>query len=252
MTSEEITKYYVDLLILQYRLKPAARATVAAFIRQAVADNTALLLSPAFDLDTAAGRQLDTITKYVGVPREYNYQASGYYFCFADAYDIPHENGFADYLDPEANQDAIFYQYGYVYRDQSIGTLTDERFLLLIKLKIARNKSDSTLAGIIADMIRVLEAAADVVDNRDMTLVFKVDSALVDVPLELMEPFLTRPAGVGIGVRDWVSRFRFGNYINYGNTLLSRRGISHGIRRGLSRYDDPTGSSVIDYEPNNN
>jgi hypothetical protein len=240
MTSEEITKYYVDLLILQYRLKPAARATVAAFVRQVVADNAALILSSAFDLDTATGRQLDIIAKYIGVPREYNYLASRDYFCFADADDITHENGFADYLDPMANQHAIFYQYG--YRDQSAGTLTDAQLLLLIKLKIVRNKSDSTLAGIMADMNRVFKGVVDVVDNRDMTLVFKVDSALVDVPLELIEPLLPRPAGVGIGVMDWVSRFRLGDYGNTDST-----------RRGLRRYEgDPTGSSVIDYETFNN
>ncbi|MDR1282935.1 MAG: DUF2612 domain-containing protein [Opitutaceae bacterium] len=236
MTSEQITDYYTDLLILQYRLKPRARATIAAFVRQAVADRAALLLNSAFDLDTATGRQLDTIAKYIGVPREYNYQATRDYFCFADAADIPHENGFADYLDPTANQHAIFYQYG--YSDQSTGTLTDARLLLLIKLKIARNKSDSTLAGIMADMNRVFKGAVDVVDNRDMTLVFKVDSALVDVPLELIEPILPRPAGVGIGVTDWISRFRLGNYANTDST-----------RRGLRRYEgDPTGSAVIDYE----
>jgi hypothetical protein len=85
MTTEEVVQYYVDLLILQYRRKPNARRTVAAFVREAVADLLWLRLADAFDLETASGRQLDILAKYIGLSRYYeDMQAPHDYFGFAD------------------------------------------------------------------------------------------------------------------------------------------------------------------------
>ncbi|MDR2674459.1 MAG: DUF2612 domain-containing protein, partial [Opitutaceae bacterium] len=67
MTLDEVIQYYVDLLIIQYRQKPRARATVAAFVRAAVADGLPPALADAFDIDTASGAQLDILAKYIGV-----------------------------------------------------------------------------------------------------------------------------------------------------------------------------------------
>jgi hypothetical protein len=72
MTDNEIIKYYVDLLIMQYRDKPNARAFVESVIRMAIMNQLPASLNDAFDLDTAEGVQLDTIAKYVNATRNGN------------------------------------------------------------------------------------------------------------------------------------------------------------------------------------
>lgn len=69
MTIDEQIQYYADLLIIQYRNKAAAQATVQSVAREALIDNLPLVLADAFNLDTAVGVQLDTIGKYAGVQR---------------------------------------------------------------------------------------------------------------------------------------------------------------------------------------
>lgn len=76
MTTDAIVQYYQDLLILQYRGKTKARATIDALVRMVVADQLPRSMQNAFDLETAEGVQLDVIGKIVGATR-YGYDFSG-------------------------------------------------------------------------------------------------------------------------------------------------------------------------------
>lgn len=69
MTVDQLGEYYANLLIIQYRGKENARATVKALAELAVADNLVLDIQNAFDLDSAIGVQLDVVGKYAGVSR---------------------------------------------------------------------------------------------------------------------------------------------------------------------------------------
>lgn len=62
--------YYSNLLILQYHDKPKAKATVEKTIGL-LPDDLIQEVINGFDLDTAEGKQLDTIGIYVGVDRYY-------------------------------------------------------------------------------------------------------------------------------------------------------------------------------------
>jgi hypothetical protein len=70
MTTDELKQYYADLLILQYRGKPRARATIEAFVDLAIMDQLPLIVASAFALGAAVGVQLDILGKYVGVTRQ--------------------------------------------------------------------------------------------------------------------------------------------------------------------------------------
>lgn len=70
MTYNELLNYYADLLIIQYRGKPKAQATLMALAREALIDNLPLKIQEAFGLEDAVGKQLDMIGKYAGVVRE--------------------------------------------------------------------------------------------------------------------------------------------------------------------------------------
>lgn len=90
MTLREIADYYVDRLILQYRDRPKARATVAIAVKQALGDYLAGSLVTCFDVDAAVGAQLDAIGLYVGVPRNIGTAlAQGYFglWTYASALD---------------------------------------------------------------------------------------------------------------------------------------------------------------------
>ena len=69
MTIDEIVQYYKDLIILQYRNKPKALATIDAMVRPVIMDQLPLTLQDAFNLDTATGVQLDILGKYIGIAR---------------------------------------------------------------------------------------------------------------------------------------------------------------------------------------
>lgn len=69
MTTQEIIDYYANLLILQYKQKPKAYATIQAQVKPVIMDQLPVKVQNAFDVDTAEGVQLDVIGKYVGASR---------------------------------------------------------------------------------------------------------------------------------------------------------------------------------------
>lgn len=69
MTDQELVEYYQNLLIIQYRNKPLARASVGALIDPAIANQIYMAVQNAYNLETAIGVQLDVIGKYVGASR---------------------------------------------------------------------------------------------------------------------------------------------------------------------------------------
>lgn len=69
MTTQEIIDYYANLLILQYKEKPKAYATIQTIVEPVIMDQLPVAVQDAFGLETAEGVQLDVIGKYVGVSR---------------------------------------------------------------------------------------------------------------------------------------------------------------------------------------
>lgn len=69
MTTDQLTAYYANLLIMQYLNKPKAYATVQATAAQFVFDQLPVAVQNAYDINTAVGVQLDVLGKYVGASR---------------------------------------------------------------------------------------------------------------------------------------------------------------------------------------
>jgi len=67
---EDLVSYYSNLLIKQYHDRPRAVATIEALAEQDLSDLVWMSVRAAFDVDTAAGVQLDTLGKYVGADRK--------------------------------------------------------------------------------------------------------------------------------------------------------------------------------------
>lgn len=66
----DLIKYYVDLLIIQYRNKVKARGTVGAIVKEVLINELPSNVLEAYDIETAVGDQLDTIGKYHDCSRE--------------------------------------------------------------------------------------------------------------------------------------------------------------------------------------
>ncbi len=70
MTTFDYGRYMSSLLIIQYHNKPKAKGTVEALAKMFPVD-LIFAVRDAYDLDTATGKALDTLAKYVGVKRFY-------------------------------------------------------------------------------------------------------------------------------------------------------------------------------------
>lgn len=106
-------------------------------------------------------------------------------------------NGFTDYVDPSINAAGQFYDYTF---QNSLNTnLVDSQYRQVIKLKIATNTSDGTLANIVQTLHTLFPGLIYVTDNADMTLTYNV-SFQVTLSQAILEAYLPRPMGVGITV----------------------------------------------------
>lgn len=72
MTLQELIDFYADLLIIQYKDKPKAYATMQYLASQAISDQLPIEVQNAFDIETSVGDQLDILGKYMGISRSGN------------------------------------------------------------------------------------------------------------------------------------------------------------------------------------
>jgi hypothetical protein len=66
---QELQEYYANLLIIQYRGRPHARAMIKSFVKQMLMNQIPQKLEDSFDLEQAVGKQLDILGKRLGVTR---------------------------------------------------------------------------------------------------------------------------------------------------------------------------------------
>jgi hypothetical protein len=119
---------YLDLVPSQNASKPNFVAVLTAALQPLVdAQNNA----PYFDLDTAIGAQLDVIGKWVGLSRQVDVPISGVYFAL-DTPAVGFDQGV--WFGPGASA-------------AGVTSLDDGTYRILLRIKIAANSWDGTLAG---------------------------------------------------------------------------------------------------------
>ncbi len=200
---DDLTKYYIGLLIIQYFTKQKARDSVGVSARALVASNIYQTVSDGFDLDSAVGAQLDILASYRGAQRTvFGLDLTRDYMAFP-FYDDPDVEsaaraGFALY------DDAVVMAYFLLYADggSPVGTLTDDELRRVTKF-LARTQSRYLSAKEIDDIF--FEFFADkvnVVDNRDMTMTYIHDVGDPDTLFGIIQQlgYLPRPAGVEVMV----------------------------------------------------
>ena len=200
-TITEALEYYANLLIQQYRDKDRARATIKAFTRQVMGDNIILDVANAYNVDTAIGRQMNVVAKYVGAARTIPVAVidDKPYFNFYSWEEDPalYTHGFASWEDSSQNAENFFYTYASSLQNKR--DLTDTEMGLFIKMRIAINTADGSYSGIVSYLNEFFGNKIVCLDNEDMTLTYYVaDSAPFTV--EALQAYLPRPMGVSMNI----------------------------------------------------
>ena len=149
---------YTQLIPSENAAKPKFTAMVAAVTGCfADANNSAQSIEAAFDLDTAAGAQLDSIGRWVGASRYVSAPLSGIYFAFDTAGLGWDQGSWKGPYDPS----------------EGLQGLDDATYRTLIRAKIAANHWDGTVASLLAILGVIFTdplTTTYVVDNQDMTM----------------------------------------------------------------------------------
>jgi len=202
---EELKKYYADLLIVQFQM-PKARAEIELYtsvlfpINQASGNLLIKDVSDGFHVDTAVGKQLDIIGIYVGLTRfflEIQF-TEGLYFGLPDYldFDLPTDIvGFSDYTDFET-KDGDTLTYDDIQNSQ--GTLPDDDFRLLLKLKMVLNHSNGSRRQISDSLFGAFGYDIQMdTGGAVMTMIYFYDESLQRmIGFAIDQDLLPKPAGV--------------------------------------------------------
>ncbi|MFC3768351.1 DUF2612 domain-containing protein [Paenibacillus sp. GCM10012303] len=155
---------YLDPITSQHKLQPKFTAWLSAVLSKVDGGMQMTAGMPsAFDIDAAAGVQLDMLGTIVGRGRLLNFQPTG----------------------------------------GSSPVLDDENYRIALKAKIAQNQWDGTIPQIYEIWYSLFSnVSLLVVDNQDMTMAALVEGQLDAVATELVASgyIIPKPAGVGLTI----------------------------------------------------
>lgn len=195
---DELTKYYQDLLPLQYIRKQNARGDIAVRVQNITGDYLMLDMWKYFDIDTAAGAQLDLIGKIVGLGRNADgFDLANDYFSYNDISNqmpIPQGFGFSDIGSPNP---VIFRDINQVKR--TIYAMTDTQYRTMLKLRIIINNAINTNKYIDDSLYRIFGTGIIATNNYDMTMTLTIQPQWKFIG-QLAEYLGLFPAPLGVGI----------------------------------------------------
>ena len=187
---DDIKQYYGDLLILQYRNKPKARATVQLGCDIYTGDGVVFDLISSLDIDNAEGAQLDLIGKILDCPRTIQgLNPDKQYFSFQ--YD-----GALGFSTAQELSNGIFKTF---YNSiQSEYALKDDDYRQLLKFKAIVNIWRASMAKM--DEAIYISFGNDVllINNQNLTISYIISNSLtIATQAALMQGYLRAPIGIG-------------------------------------------------------
>jgi hypothetical protein len=195
---DDLTTYYINLLIMQYVTKVNARRMTGVLVREATAESINAQVRDGFDLETAVGTQLDMLAEYRGIGRTvYGLDLTRDYFAMPYYTDATPENvsGFSIYgEDPTA--------YWILYADalRAIYAMTDDELRRMTKF-LAKTQSRFLSVKEIDDTLWEFFGANLVLqDNEDMTIEYVHNPTDPDTLFTIASGMnlLPKPAGVSV------------------------------------------------------
>lgn len=187
-----IENYYADLLIIQYRNKPNARATIKLGVDLYLADGLIFDFNNVLDIDTAEGAQLDLIGKILGVSRNID----GFTFN-VDFFSFQKEAPCYGYSDKNELSQGYWKRY-----KNSVGSsysLYDDDYRVLLKFKALYNVRYGSWACMDLLYYRAFGNEITLVNNKDTTISYQV-SPDISLGLQVAQflGYIEPPLGIGI------------------------------------------------------
>jgi hypothetical protein len=196
---ENIINYYVNLLIIQYNNKEKARKTIELNIRTLINDNIVCEVQDAFNLETAAGEQLDIIGNYVGVDRFYSSisELVGEFFGMTSYSTLGSDTtvGMTDFTGYATDVGGFA-----TYEDLGAGQkLDDDDYRFIIKLRIVQNNINHSHKSIDDGLFQFFGSDLVMSANDNMTMVYFITGSAVDLGIiAFSKGVLPRPMAVRI------------------------------------------------------
>lgn len=192
-----LVEYYQDLLILQYRSKPKARATIELFVRQLLQDGIYFDVENAFDVNTAVGKQLDMLGKYIGVDRYYKGQTfpDGYFgFVTTSAPDSAGQKGFCLTSTFTDDLGQCLLSSEVISNTQQ---LPDDLYRIILRFQIVCNSINMSQGSIDNALFEYFGLQVIFSSMNNMTIGYFLDSSLgVLVEVLKQKKVLPKPLGV--------------------------------------------------------
>lgn len=200
-TVEALLEYYTNLLIIQYNQKPKARAHIRLLATQMMMNGVMLDVLNGYAIESAVGKQLDVIGKYVGVDRFYEEIDLENYFAFTFYDEVSPDTkpkyGFSNYANFEdfAHNGTLTYD-AIITESNALG---DPDFRLLIRLAILLNSCqhghgeiDQKIFALFGDVIRMESAGL-------MHMAYFLNSAITPFWQAVFQKrLLPKPEGVAL------------------------------------------------------
>lgn len=214
----DMIDYYVNLLIIQYHNKPKAQATIRLLADTILSQGIIWDVMNGYNVDTAIGKQLDIIGKYVGIDRFFNVTDPADYFALTDYVEVDPDSepkyGFTTYPDFDQDQFNGTMNYNSVITQEN--KLNDDDYRVLIKLKIVQNHSNHSHKSIDDSVFQFFGTDLIPSSDGDMNMWYFVTDQLTDIiRAAQIKAVLPRPMGVGMGVIEKPKDVPFFGYITY-------------------------------------
>lgn len=208
---EELIKHYVDLLIIQYRTKMKAMATIEAFVKVVFADDSNEIflnkIQNAYDLDTASLAQLNVLAKYIGYD-DYLDIINTNYFKLSDTEGEDVTPGLSDTEGQYVGYPLLNYS-GYTYTKVSLSGLTNVDFFRKVLKFLAEMKNEILSAGNI-DRILYKHFGEDIsIEEGVKSITYIYSKAILELfngNVSTIETFIKKyfpkPMGCSLSVRQ--------------------------------------------------
>lgn len=203
-TSQELQNYYADLLILQYKTQPKARATIKALIQELYGSGSPLQIVNGFDIETATGKQLDILGKYIGLGRQVKVNIGS----------------------------------------SNTNILSDDQYRILLKLKLIQNTNFSSTSQIRTALYELFPNDIRLFDPRTMKYEYQLSTLFNDlVNVIIAEELLPLPMGIGATINvvpDLLSIYGYYGYDGLNNNENGYSSYTDGFRGKYLSYGDRT------------
>lgn len=176
MTDAELSEYYANLLILQFRGKDKAHASIYQTVSAIMIYEMLRAIESGYDIETAIGAQQDILSKYLGIKRIINGAIfTKSYFWMITYADTPPISGREPMPTYDDDTEALFRRYE--EDRESIYSLSDEQLRVMHRLAVVRNTSNNSARETDELMTGYFGTDFEFVDNLDMTITYTFQSA---------------------------------------------------------------------------